>query len=269
MATAALSAGVAGRRDLPHARSGPAYWMHGYGSMLRWYLLSLRMHLPLLTSVQILAGAGFVLGISLFFAHIPPQAALYVATGVPVVNLITVGLVFEPQIVADQRTAGTYDFMRSLPVPRSMTAMAWYTTTLAASLPAAAIALWVGVLRYHYTLEITPAIVPAILLVSFTGTMMGYAVAHAITVPMTTRLISQALIFVVFGFSPIMFPASQLPNWLADINRWLPFESMAIIMRSALVRGYPTDSVTRAYVVVAVWAALSAGIAAWAVGRRR
>jgi ABC-2 type transport system permease protein len=61
--------------------------------MVRWHLASLRMWLVTLTVVQLLAGVGFVLGISLFFAHIPTTAALFVSTGVPVINLLTVGLI--------------------------------------------------------------------------------------------------------------------------------------------------------------------------------
>ena len=124
-----------------------------------------------------------------------------------------------------------------------------------------------GVARYHLHLEITPAIVPAVLAVSLAGVLMGYAVAHAITVPMIARLASVSLIFVSFGFSPIMFPAGQLPGWLAQVNRWLPFGSMATIMRSALVTGMAAG-VGRDYLVVGAWAVVSGLIAAWAVGRR-
>jgi hypothetical protein len=46
----------------------------------------------ILAVVQIMAGAGFVLGIGLFFRHIPASAALFVSTGVPAINLITVGI---------------------------------------------------------------------------------------------------------------------------------------------------------------------------------
>ena len=48
--------------------------------------------------------------------------------------------------------------------------------------------------------------------------MLGYALSHAIGNPMTTRLITQLLVFVVMGFSPIMYPASQLPDWLAAVT---------------------------------------------------
>ena len=189
-------------------------------------------------------------------------------TGIPVLNLITAGLIFEPQIVAGQRTAGSYEFLQSMPVPRSMAAAAWYTVALITALPAVVLTLVSGVLRYHLHLAITPAIVPAILAVSFTGVLMGYAIAHAITTPMIAQLVSMALIFVLFGFSPVMFPAGQLPVWLAQVNRWLPFGSMATIMHSAL--GISEASGTgRAYLVVAAWAIGSGLVAAWAVGRRR
>lgn len=87
--------------------------------MLAWDLADLRLQLPILACVLILQGAGFVLGIGLFFRNIPPSAATFVVTGIPVVNLITAGLIFEPQIVADQRAAGSYDFLQSMPTPRS------------------------------------------------------------------------------------------------------------------------------------------------------
>ena len=252
----------------PAARSRLRYWLRGYRWMFAWDLADLRLTLPILASILTLQGAGFVLGIGLLYRHIPQAAAAFMVTGIPVLNLITAGLIFEPQIVAGQRTAGSYEFLQSMPVPRSMAAIAWYTVALVTALPAVVLTLVSGVLRYHLHLDITPAIVPAILAVSFTGVLMGYAIAHAITTPMIAQLVSMALIFVLFGFSPVMFPASQLPAWLAQVNRWLPFGSMATIMHSAL--GISEASGTgRSYLVVAAWAIGSGLVAAWAVGRRR
>jgi len=264
---ASAPAGVV-RPRLPVARRGLGYGLHGYWRMLVWDFADLRLQLPILASVLILQGAGFALGIGLLFSHIPQPAAAFVVTGIPVVNLITAGLIFEPQIVADQRAAGSYEFLQSMPTPRSVVAMAWYTVALITAVPAVVLTLAAGVARYHLHLNITPAVVPAMLAVSLTGVLMGYAVAHAIAEPMIARLVSVSLIFVLFGFSPVMFPAGQLPGWLAQVNRWLPFGSMATIMRSALVSGMATG-VERAYLVVAGWAVISGLIAAWAVGHRR
>jgi len=125
-------------------RGGPAYWLGGYRTMLCWQLASLRIWLPTLALVQVLAGAGMVLGIGLLFADIPPTAALYVSSGVPVINLVMVGLILGPQLIADQKTQQSYDFLQALPVPRTMTALAWYTVTLIGGIPAVVVSLLVA-----------------------------------------------------------------------------------------------------------------------------
>lgn len=258
---------TAGRVCLPASRAGAGFFVNAYRRMLAWELASLRIFLPVLGSVLLLQGVGLVLGFGLFFHHIPPVAGLYVTTGGPVLSLLTLGLIFRPQIVAQQRAEGSYDFDLSLPAPRTMSFLAWYTVSLIPAMPAVVLALVVGVARYHLHLDVSALVVPALLLTSLTGTLMGYAVAHGVSSPMTIRLLSIAFIFVCFGFSPILFPASHLPGWLVEVNRWLPFESAATIVRSALVAGYATG-VGRAYVVVGSWAALSALVSTWAIGRR-
>ncbi len=253
---------------LPTVGSGPEHWLRGYRRTLVWDLADLRLQLPVLAAVLILQGAGFVLGIGLFFSHIPKASAVFISTGVPVVNLVTAGLIFEPQVVANQRETGSYEFLQAMPVPRSATALAWFTVTLILSLPAVAISLATAVLRYHIHFTVTPEIVPAILLTSLTGMLVGYAIAHAVPAPMIARLVSVSLIFVIFGFSPVMFPARQLPAWLAQLNLWLPFGQMAGIVRSALVSGM-TTGVVRGYAVVLAWAIIAGLVAAWAVSHRR
>ncbi len=243
-------------------------WAHAYWRKVAWDLADLRLYVPVLTAVLILQGAGFALGVGLLFGQVPEAAAAFLVTGAPVMNLITAGLIFEPQIVAGQRIQGSYEFLQALPVPRSAAALAWYTVALLTALPAVAITLAAGVARYDLQLTVSPMIVPALLLTCLTGVLMGLAIAHGITDPMTAQLLATLLIFVMFGFSPIAFSAQQLPGWLAAVNQWLPFGSMATIVRSALVPGMAAG-VPRAYAVVAAWAAGSALVVAWAQGRRR
>jgi len=242
-------------------------WPRAYWRMVAWDLADFRLHLPVLSAVLILQGAGFALGIGLLFSDMPEAAAVFVVTGVPVMNLITAGLIFEPQLVAEQRTRGSYEFLQSLPVPRSAAALAWYTVALATAAPAVALTLVTGVARYHLHLTVTPMVVPAMLLTCLAGVLLGLAIAHGVTMPMAAMLASTTLIFVMFGFSPVAFPAAQLPGWLAAVNEWLPFGSMATIVRAGLVTGVASD-VPRAYLVVAAWAAGAALVVAWAQGRR-
>jgi ABC-2 type transport system permease protein len=249
-------------------RRGAGYWLHSYWTLIRWHLAGLRMWLAMLASIQILAGAGFVLGIALFFHNIPATAALFVSTGVPVINLVMVGLVLGPQLVADQKVQQSYEFIRALPAPETAAACAWYTVCLLAGLPAVVVSLVIAEARYAITLTVSPAIVPAVLLTAFTGTMIGYALGHAVPNPTVTRLATQVLVFAIFGYTPILFPAGQLPGWLATANWWLPFGHMAVIVRDGLTVGLVTG-VASSYLVVAAWGVVGVAASAWALGRRR
>jgi ABC-2 type transport system permease protein len=236
---------------VPHGtvERGAKRWWHDYAVMVRWHLSSLRVWLVTLTIVQLLAGVGFVLGL--------------VSTGVPVINLMTVGLILGPQLVADQKSNGSYEYLRSMPVSRSVTAAAWYTVCLIGGVPAMIVSLGVARLRYDLPLHVSPMIVPAVLLTSFAGTMLG----HAIGSPMATRLITQLLVFAIFGFAPILVPLSQMPRWLGTLNWWFPFRHMAVVTRAALTPGGHA-AVLSAYVVLGLWAIACAGLAGRALGRR-
>ncbi len=249
-------------------RSGPGYWLGSYLIMVRWEFASLRLLLPLMAAVQVLAGVGFVLGFGLFFpGEVPQSAARYLATGIPVINLYVLGLIMLPQIVGQQKIAKTYDFTQSLPVPRAVNFAAWYTITILVGFPAVAATLLAARLRYGVDLAVNPAVVGAALLVSLTATAIGYALGHGVRVPMVTQVITQVLNFGAIGFSPLCFPPSQLPGWLATVNRYLPFESMAVAMRGGLLPG-PVPGIPRAYAVLGAWSCGCLLIAAWAVGRR-
>src|ERR1035438_9941309 len=221
---------------------GLRHWWRDYQSMVRWHLASLRLWFLTLLAVQVLSGVGFVLGISLFFHHIPTSAALYVSTGVPVINILMVGLIFGPQLVAGQRSAGSYEYLRTLPISRSVTAAAWSTVCLAGGTPAMVVSLIVAQPRYDLPL--------------------------AIKNPMVTNVVVNALVFVVPLFSPIVYPASQLPGWLAGVHRVLPFESMATVIRAGLTSGLATQ-VGTSFLVVGAWAVAGCAATAWVVGRRR
>ncbi len=260
----ALEAGVS---TLTPVRSGMGHWLQSYAMMTRWEIGNLRLLLPLIVALQIVIGGGFALGIGLFFDTIPMRNALFLSTGVAVVTLITVGLVLGPQLVGNQKVAGTYDFMWSLPVPRTTQAAAWLTVNTIIALPGMVAALVIANWRYDLPLVVSWSIFPAVLLTIVTATMVGYAFAHAIPKPMVTQMITQLLIFTILGFSPINFPPENLPEWLASLNLWLPFHHMANVMRAGLTEGLVT-SVGTSYLVLTAYTIASVVLATWVVGRR-
>jgi len=236
--------------------------------MLRWQLASFRLLLPVTAVVQILAGVGFVLGCGLFFpGSVPQRSVLYLSTGVTVINLYILGLVMCPQIVGQQKMAKTYEYIQSIPVPRSVAFLAWYTLTVMVGTPAMVISLTAASIRYHESFAVSPLVVFAVLLVSLCSLAVGYALGNAISQPMVTQVLTQVLNFFVIGFAPVCIPPEQLPGWLQTLNQFLPFESMAIVMRSALTTG-GGENVPGAYAVLAVWTLACLSIAGWSVVKR-
>jgi ABC-2 type transport system permease protein len=234
--------------------------------MLRWEALDVRGYAAISAGIQLVIGGGFVFGVGLFFEEIPPRSAAYLTTGAFVVALITLALVVSPQMVAGQKMAQTFDFRWSLPVPRSAGVLAWFTIAFAIGLPGALVALVVGGLRYDVAFDVSVLILAAVPIVLLTAGLLGYALALAAP-PMVAQLLATTLAFVIIGFVPINFPPENLPVWLAELNRWLPFYPMAVVVRSALLAGDHGD-VVEAYAVLAAWAAFGAAITTRALGRR-
>lgn len=236
--------------------------------MLRWEITNMRLLLPITLMVQLLSGAGLVIGFGLLIGDMPDQTALYLSTGAVVITLILVGVVMGPQLVAQQKMEGSYDFIWSLPVPRSASTTAWVVLNMFIAIPGMVGALLVAIWRYDVSFTVSWLVVPAILLTLVCGTLLGYSMAHSIPKPEITQLISQFLIFAIFGFSPISYPAENLPGWLAELHEYLPFASMANVVRDALTEGLVVD-VGRSYVVLAVWTLLAAALSGLVLGRRK
>jgi len=259
---------VANAAALPAKRAGVGHWMSSYRAMLRWQLTDMRLLLPMTVLVQLLSGVGLVIGFGLLIPEMTQRLALYLSTGAVVVSLVIVGVIMGPQLIAQQKASGSYDFMWSLPVPRSSASAAWVTLNASIAIPGMLGALVAAILRYDVAFDVTLMVVPAVGLTLLTGTLLGYALAHGIPKPDITQLISQLLIFVIFGFSPVSYPIENLPGWLATVNEYLPFYPMANVVRDSLTDGIATN-VGRSYLVLSIWAVLASVISAAVLRRRK
>lgn len=236
--------------------------------MLRWQLISMRLVVPVMIIVQLLIAVGLSVGISMFFADITARAGLYLGTGASIIVLILVGLVVAPQLIAAEKEAGTYDFSWSLPVPRSASVASWLALNAVVGIPAMAAALAVAAWRLDLTYTLSWTVVPAIALVLVCGTMIGYALAHAIENTNVTQILSQILAFGILGFTPITYPPENLPDWLASFHQVLPFVHMGVVVRHGLA-GSLVSGVGLSYLVLGGWIAATMVATAWVVGRRK
>jgi ABC-2 type transport system permease protein len=234
--------------------------------LLQWQLRRSLPYIPLLVVVQVALAVATVVGYGLLVGTPSPDVALYLATGAPTITLITVGLVMTPQMLAQAKTEGSLDWMRTLPVPRwTFLASDLLMWTLIA-LPGMVLGVVAGVLRFNVHLSIAPWVVLAALLVSLTSASVGYAMASVLP-PMLAQLLTQVLIFVVLLFSPVSYPASRMPEWLQTAHEFLPIEPMAQLVRAGLANASFTVP-GRSMVVLGVWVCVSVAAALTALRRR-
>ena len=248
-------------------RSGFPYWVESLRCMFRYDWGRLRQWVPMTVVIQTCMGAGMVLMYGFFYPQITPERALFIATGAPTLSLIPLGFVMVPNGVMQEKLGGTFDYVWSLPVRRSAQIASTFTLYTLMALPGTVLALLVATWRYGVHLSVSPLLLPAVLLCAVMAVTVGYGMALLIPNPLVTNVIVNALIFVVLLFSPIVYPASQLPGWLFDVHRVLPFESMAQVMRAGLSTGLATD-VGLSFAVLGAWTLAGCAAAAWVVGRR-
>ncbi len=249
-------------------RSGVGYWLASMASMMRFDYGRVRQWVPMMIVIQTFMGAGMALLYGFFYPHVTAVRALYITTGAPTLALVPVGFVMLPGTVADQKLAGTFDYIWSLPSPRSAQAASTFTLFTLFALPGSVLALLVAAWRYDVHLAFSALLIPAVLLCALMAITVGYGMALAISNPIVTNVVTNALVFVVLLFSPIVYPASQLPAWLATVHYFLPFYNMAVVIRAGLTSGVVAHVAT-SFVVLTAWTAVGATATAWVVGRRR
>lgn len=237
-------------------------------TLTRWSLASIGATLPLIVVIQGMLAAGIVIGFGFLIPEITPESALFLSSGAPTILLLTIGLVIVPQGVARVRASGALDYQRALPVSRPLLLLVDLLVWTIIALPGVAIGLLVAWLRYDLTFSFDwPLLILASVLVTTMATAIGYAIA--VTLPaMLAQLLSQVLVFFVLLFSPITFPASQLPGWFQALHTVLPIQPAADLMRAGIAaETFPADG--RDLLVLVIWTALGLFVTFLALVRRK
>jgi ABC-2 type transport system permease protein len=241
--------------------------LRSYRLLVVWQGRRMKMFLPLGIVVQTLLALGIVAGYPLLFPSMDRTTVLYIATGGPAVSLITIGLVAVPQLVSQAKTEGTLDYVRALPVPRLAYLLADLTVWLVCVVPGVAFSVVVAALRFGLDLQVSILVIPAVLLVVFTATSIGYALASLLP-PMLAQMLSQVLVVFILMFSPLNFPADRLPGWLAAIHNVLPIQAMGQVMRGTIASSaFPVT--TGAFLLLGAWCATSFAATGFVMTRRR
>ena len=240
----------------------------GFSALMRWSLAATGAMLPLIVVVQALLATGIVIGFGFVIPDITPDTALFLASGAPTILLLTIGLVIVPQGVSRARASGALDYQRALPVSRPLLLLVDLVVWTLIALPGVAIGLVVAWLRYDVTFSFDwPLLILASVLVTTMATALGYAIA--VTFPaMLAQLLSQVLVFFVLLFSPITFPASQLPGWFTAVHSVLPIQPAADLMRAGIAsEAFPARSGD--LLILSLWTVLGLVVTYLALARRK
>jgi ABC-2 type transport system permease protein len=241
--------------------------MRKYWLLLQWQLRQISRYLPMFVVLQTLLSAGMVVGFGFLIGTPTPSQAQYLVSGAPTLALLLMGLAAMPQLISQRKAEGQFEYIWSLPVPRMAYLAAQITVWIMIMLPGAVLAQLVARARYDYALDLTPVLLPAVLLVALTSAAIGFAIALISPHPMVVGVITQVLLIGVLLFSPINFPADRLPGWLAAIHQVLPIESLAQLVRGGLT-GAPSTTLTGAFALSAAWCIGALGVSALAAHRR-
>jgi ABC-2 type transport system permease protein len=254
--------------DALGVRRGAGHWLASYVVMLRFDLARQGEMLVALFFSQLVLGVGSAL---MYGFYLGPQldglTRLYLVTGVAALALIPIGFVLVPIAVMQDRVKGTHEFTWSLPIPRTVTVASTFTLFTLLALPGVAATVWVAAARYDVSLTPHWWVLPVALLTALMGASVGFGMAVAVPEPRVTNLITNVTIFFVLLFTPIIVPIEQFPDWLAAVQRVLPFWHIANLLRAGLTEGLVTD-IGRSLLVVTAWTVLGWSLAARALAKR-
>ena len=250
-------------------RRGSGHWLSSYAAILRFDIASQRTWLPMFLMMQILFGTGTAIIYGFYLGPgMSRSVALFIVSGAPALAAITAALIGVTTMVTERKLAGSWDFIWSLPAPRSAVVASTLTVYTLMTVPGVVACLALATWRYGLQLSLSPMVVPAFVLAALITTSLAFGMALAIPSPLVTNVIVNALIFVILLFSPVVYPITQLPGWLADVHRVLPIYHLAQILRASVTSGLVHD-VAASYAILAGWTVVAWTTTAWITGRRK
>lgn len=257
-------------RDLLVARQIPprtGSWTL-FKSLMRWNIAQNGAMLPLFIVVQALMAGAIIVGFGFLIPETGTATVQFLSSGAPVVMIMVIGFVLCPMGVAQARTKGTLTYLRALPVPRGLHFLSDLFVWIVIALPAVPVTVLVSYLRYGFSYSFDwPLLISATILITIMATSVGYALA-VILPPAVAQLVTQVLVFFIMLFSPVTFPASQLPAWFQQVHEFLPFGAAADMLRAGLLSDTFSPEVSD-LVVLLVWTIVGVVLSIRALVRRQ
>lgn len=216
--------------------------------------------------IQIMISLGIVIGFTYLLPTNDAMSLLYLATGAPTLILIITGLVILPQQIANAKSDGYIEFIRTWPVNRAVILGADTLLWLIITIPGIVLASVSAHLMFQPGYDLSWTVIPALLLIGLTAIGIGYGFSYALP-PQGSMALSQVLIFGALMFSPINYPMERLPTWLQYLHEILPLYAMSEVMRASLASSTFSASLNH-YIILIIWCIIGFGGAALILNRK-
>ena len=196
--------------------------------LLRWNYLRQKDLFLLFTLAQVLLSISLLFGYPLVIGEIDTTAAYYLSSGSVLIGIISIGCTISSPVIANAKSEGHVDYVRALPIPRILISLADLWMWMIAILPGVFISVILGYFRFSIRLNVSVLAVFILFLIC-----LGFAIAYTFS-PNIVTLMSQLILMIGLMFSPIMYPASRLPDWINHLYHVLPFVPSVNLLRACV-----------------------------------
>lgn len=216
-----------------------------------------------LAFIQLIFSAAIIWGIPLIAgASTNAQRFLVAAWHL---GLISVSVAVAPQVMAEWKLDGYFEELKQLPISRvvlvTIELISWVVVALPGVLFTPILA-WLGL---DATVSNFASALGILGIAALTYLGIGLILVLSLSLE-GVQVISQILMVVAMLFTPILFPADRLPEWVGVIHSWLPFDPLNRTLLSA-VTGSAYDSLT--LLRVGVWCIVITAVSSIAMARRQ
>ncbi len=234
--------------------------------LIKWSLIRHKFYIPVFVLVQILLSVSVIYGFSFVTNAVDDLSKSFLCTGAITINIIAVTCVLCPQIVSEAKQNGIFNYQKTLPVSRIEILLSDLLVWGIISLPGVFISMILGSINFNINIEFGIISVLSLFFVIVSLILFGFSIAYLLP-PNVMTLVTQIIMIGGLLFSPIIYSADRLPNWMANIYNYLPFVPVSNIIRFSL---FSLNSFNiKDYIVVLLWGFVAFLLSIYIIKKRK
>ena len=182
---------------------------------------------------------AFPIFLMLIYGLIMADYIAWLTPGVIVLNALSFGLVASAAVLVEMREKGILRRLRATPLPASQLLGAYLIVNLLLGLGQGAVIMLSAAVLYRVPFGLAGILlgVPMIVAGALTFLALGQIVSGVAPKAGAAAAMGMTIYFGLMFISDMIFPISQLPEWLQKAVPYLPSYIVAQLVRSPLIEG--------------------------------